>query len=215
MRSIIARLYLRYPRFFQLVLVLLLVGWCFLNHWLVETLLGKSYFTWYLKSGALIALGTAIFTQVWQGLDKHTGLISLNPLHYLGSALQLVGLPLIAIGTHLDSSKRTKPVIPIDLWLAIPFFLAAALGLLLWLILIVPIQYFVYLLCGAPARLILASGVQLRAGMDDTQLTVEEKMGSEPQKQSLNWDASLRDKPLGLTNAFVAFFLVIISFWIN
>jgi hypothetical protein len=63
--------------------------------------------------------------------------------------------------------------------------------------------------------LILASGVQLRAGMDDTQLTVEEKMGSEPQKQSLNWDASLRDKPLGLTNAFVAFFLVIISFWIN
>lgn len=78
-----------------------LVGVCLINYWLFRRLFGADYLKWYVNAGPFIGLATGAFATAWGELDNNTGLVSANPLDYIGACLQIAGLPMIAIGGHV------------------------------------------------------------------------------------------------------------------
>ena len=135
-----------------------IIGWVIVfmlaafNHWLFTTWFGITYLDWYLKNGALIGLVTAGVALTWGDMNKHTGLISAHPLVYLGACLQLVGIPLFVMGTHLRSNPdNRKPRSLFDALVTVLLVLIPTVVMLVWLVVVAPLQFFVYLICGGPA----------------------------------------------------------------
>src|ERR1043166_6016642 len=121
---------------------------CIVNVWVFRAFFDRSYIQWYSNAGPFIALATAAFGAAWGGLDKNPALVSANPLAYVGACLQVVGLPLIAVGAHLRSQNRLRPI-GVE---ALPVFvltLSLTVAMVAWLLFVVPAQYFLFLLVGA------------------------------------------------------------------
>jgi hypothetical protein len=81
---------------------------------------------------------------------------------------------------------------------------------IIWLVVIVPLQYFVYLICGAPARAFSHSQRQPIARLKGSQLEVKEISTNEKVPEGW-WSASLSQKPVAITNLFVALFFLIVK----
>ena len=191
-----------------LVIVLMLAAF---NHWLFTTWFGITYLDWYLKNGALIGLVTAGVALTWGDMNKHTGLISAHPLVYVGACLQLVGIPLLVMGTHLRSNPdNRKPRSLFDALVTVLLVLILTGGMLVWLVVVVPLQYFVYLICGAPARFFSQSTRRAIAQLKDGRLQVAE-IGQAEKVPDGWWDASIVSKPVPITNLFTALFFLILK----
>ena len=81
-----------------------------------------------------------------------------------------------------------------------------------WLLLIAPLQYFLFLACAAPSRLALSSSYLLHAKIEkDTFAYTEMKPVDANDKGA--WDAIMRDKPVTMANAFGAVVLFIIGYF--
>ncbi|WP_172328077.1 hypothetical protein [Mangrovicoccus sp. HB161399] len=163
---------------------------------------GQSYAQWYLASGALISLGLAAIGWAWPGWEANAGLISANPREFCGAALQVAGLPLRVMGTHLRSRNRGGPVGPLDRLLMIPWALLFAAAVLGWLMVIAPAQYFAFLVTGAPSRIALASRAEIRARFGAGRLEVEEGPAAAGSGGTGWWDASLRARPVSMALSF-------------
>jgi hypothetical protein len=195
---------------------------CALNFWIFRVFFGRNYLEWYANAGPIIALATVAFGSAWGGLDKNPALISTNPLNYLGAWLQVAGLPLMAIGTHVHSSNQPK-----SLGFEIPLALILMIALLVamggWLVLVVPAQYFLFLLVGSLSRIALSSSAHIKARMRSGQVSLSTYHGNPPAPTSpaeaggpirsddREWDASMRDEPFTLANAFGAVLLFVLS----
>jgi hypothetical protein len=107
-----------------------------------------------------VALSILLLELAWKNLEKNDGLVSADPLDYIGACLQLVGLPLFSIGIHLDRKTNTNKIINLDLIAFIVFGILATSTLFLWLIIIAPAQYFVNLFCAGPSIVINSSNAQ-------------------------------------------------------
>lgn len=177
-----------------LILLITVIG---LNYWGFVNFLGENYFQWYLSVGPFIGLAIAIIAAAFGNLEKHAGLISAHPLDYLGASLQACGLPIYVLGTHLKSSSS------FHLFPAIFLAVMATVAMIAWLILVVPLQYFVYLVCASPARVALRSSTSVIARFRGHKLELGEQSASAPLPEGW-WDASMRDRPVVLTNAFSA-----------
>jgi hypothetical protein len=180
-----------------------------LDNYLFARWLGLTHWQWYLANGSLISVVVAIFSIAWGDVNKHTGLIAAHPLDYLGSQLQLVGLPLLSLGTQFrsDPAAPSRPSL-LDVFLSIPVILLVLLFFLIYLLAVVPLQYFVFLACGAPARVTLESRRKLAARLEGGQVNTVEMMagGSEPVNW---WNAGMNQKPVTITTliaslAFIA-----------
>lgn len=181
------------------------------NHWLFATWFGLSYITWYLSAGAIIGLVSALAAMAWGDLDKHTGLISAHPLDYLGSCLQLAGLPLHALGSQFMRTRDDpKGASPFDKMLTIPLVLFLVAVIIVWSLVIAPLQYVVNLVCGAPARVFTRSERQSIARLNGTRLDVAE-IGRDEAIPEGWWSASLGRKPVATTNLFAALVFLIIK----
>jgi len=182
----------------------LLFAFVALDYWVFQGLLGEDYFRWYLGVGPFIGLATAIIAAAFGDLEKHTGLISAHPLDYLGASLQACGLPVYVLGTHLkpNSGKYSIPA----MFLAV----MATVAMVAWLILVVPLQYFVYLLCASPARAAARSSISVIARYRGHRLEFKEQSNTEKIPEGW-WDASMRNSPVVLTNAFSAAFLFLLN----
>lgn len=146
-----------------------------INALLFEQLLGRSYLRWYLEGSALIGILTSITMKLWADAETNVDLISAHPLVYLAACCVLAGVPLFAIGTLLRPRHGERQNL-LDLVLALPLLVAIGAALLLWLAVIVPPQYFVYLVCGAPARVAARAPVTTALTADaDGRLHVDEK----------------------------------------
>jgi hypothetical protein len=146
----------------------------------------------------------------WGDMEKHTGLISPHPFNYLGACLQLVGLPVYTLGTHLRSNKDEQRTLALfDLILIIPLLLVLVAAMVFWLVVIAPPQYFVYLISGAPARILSQSKRQPIAQLKGAQLAVTE-IGSSERIPEGWWSVSISQKPVAITNLFASllFFIV-------
>jgi hypothetical protein len=113
---------------------------------------GRDYWDFWLHSGPLIGLATAAFGLAWGGLDRNPGLVSADPLEYAGAALQVAGLPLIAFGGHMQRVSHQRPMPVRDTLLLIPLAIVFGVGIIGWLVLIAPAQYFAFLVAGAVAH---------------------------------------------------------------
>ena len=190
-----------------------LAGICFLNSFLFRKIFGLGwwgYFDWYVSAGPFIGLALVAFGAAWESLDKNTGLVSANPLAYIGSCMQLAGLPIEALGGHV----QTKRVNPWDRIVATPLIALFALACFAWLVLVAPPQYFLFLVCGAPSRVALSSGYRLHAELDGNILNPVDLKPEDP-KPERGWDASMSSKPVTIANAFGAAVLFIIGYFIS
>jgi len=193
-----------------------LVAICFLNRWIFRELFGLDYVRWYVDAGPMIALATAAFGAAWGDLDKNPSLVSANPYDFAGACLQVAGLPIDVFGAHLRSKNREVALSALDSLAGLPLivvFVVAAMG---WLLFVVPLQYFVFLICGAPSRIAMSSSVRVEARIAGGKLEIEEQPLRDPERDDW-WDAGMRDKPVTLTSAFSAAALFLIghawSYW--
>ena len=190
-----------------------LAGICFLNSFFFRKIFGlgwRGYFDWYVSAGPFIGLALVAFGAAWESLDKNTGLVSANPLAYIGSCLQLIGLPIEALGGHV----QTKRVDAWDRIVAQPLIALFALACVAWLVLVAPAQYFLFLVCGAPSRVALNSGYRLHAELDGNILKPLDLKPDDP-KPATGWDASMSNKPVTIANAFGAAVLFIIGYFVS
>jgi hypothetical protein len=201
------------PALYRLGALVLLGGLVVLSWWIFRAA-GHDYWTFWLKSGPVIGLATAAFGWAWGGLDRNPGLVSTDPLDYLGACLQVVGLPLDAFGGHLDHENHERPVAVTDTLLVIPLALVFLVAVLAWMVLIAPVQYFAFLVFGAPSRIALASRFRVYARLDGTRLHYRGGTALAPEAHRNDdgwWDASMRDRPVTVASAFMAAALLVID----
>jgi hypothetical protein len=163
-----------------------------------------SYVGWYLRNGAIISLVFAFVTVGWGDLNRFPGLISADPIEQLATMSTIYVLPQKSFVTLLGPSDsdvvraqhrewrvsyglkvprtsaiRSSVLAAIDRaehTIAVMFSAGLVLLCYLWIVAVFPLQYFVYLIAGAPARL------ALRASN-----TVAYKVADEPFSPKYDW----------------------------
>jgi hypothetical protein len=180
-----------------------------LNQWALQAIFDVSYVKWSLENGFIVtALASAAFAIVDR--DSNRNLISAHPALYLGTCMAFVAGPLLlATSTSLRRSEGRESSV-LDSFLAIPVALLLAVAGLLWLLLVVPIQYVVILVCGAPARLSAASEWRAVGHWKDGRYTVDEMSKAKPLPPGAV-DLSLGQKPVSVTNAIASIVLFGVS----
>jgi len=116
--------------------------------------------------------------------------------------IKLETSPFVLVATVLD-------LLP-DLAFGIPLLLLIAAALLVWLIIIAPIQYFVFLICGAPVRLLLRSNTRSIARISEKTLEVNHI----PREETVPtgwWDASFTSSPVSVTSLLAAILLFVLK----
>lgn len=182
------------------------------DHWLFSKWFGTAYWRWYLANGTLIGLITPIVFKAWGDLaDKHTGLLSPHPLVYLGSCFQVIGLPIYSLGTQIKDNQEASWF---DYLLTLVWVLILLVSILVWFVVVVPVQYVVYLVCGAPIRFMLSSNRIPIARFAGTWLHADEidKKETEPE----GWkNVSITKSPVSMTNVLAALLFGILRVFVN
>ena len=130
---------------------LALAAICVINSLIIKEVFSVSprrYLDWYVETGPLIAIALVAFGAAWKELDQNIGLVSANPRTYIIACSKLAGLPMFAFGGHLKFKGHNFW----DLLAGVPLiamFIVASFG---WLVLVAPLQYFLFLACAAPSE---------------------------------------------------------------
>lgn len=186
---------------------------CALAYLASQHLFNLNYFSWYIKSGPLITLAVAALGMVFGGFDEDPGFISRHPLEYVGSYCQAAGIVIFSMGSTVRSSARQASFI--DLLLSMPLAIILTLSIIAWLLLIVPFQYFLFLICGALSR---RSLLQTATTEFHQTSAIQKTEASQYNVKSFDkfWlDNGLRKKPFTLASAFSAILLQTISWLIG
>ena len=189
---------------------LALAAICVVNSLIIQKFFSvspKRYLEWYVAAGPFIGLALVAFGAAWDGLDKNVGLVSANPRTYIIACSKLAGLPMFALGGHLKSKGHNLW----DLLAGTPLIIMFIVASFAWLVLIAPLQYFLFLVCAAPSRIVLRSNYRLRAKVEGRILYYSELRPETPEPTT-GWDASMRDKPVLMANAFGVFVLFLIGY---
>jgi hypothetical protein len=88
----------------------------------------------------------------------------------------------------------------VDILLAMLFALAFVLATIAWLLLVVPAQYFVYLVTGAPARVACGSPTRTTVEIETTRTTIGEDLKSDPLPTGAT-ESGFTAKPVSFTAA--------------
>lgn len=167
-----------------------MVALIMVNYWLVHFFYVKAnYLKFYLNYGYLISLGFTLVTLIID-LDQNRDLISSHPFRYANACLHLIRVPLwMTVGAESKHDATGRPSPPeigpdspewntpaslfqsfmtiLDQFLSGFFSIIFILLVSIWLWLVAPLQYFVYLICGAPARVIGKSNRRIWSSHDD------------------------------------------------
>ncbi len=195
-------------------IVLLIAG-----NYLVFRALENDYLRWYVRNGATIGAITALLAIAWGELDKNTRLISPNPRYYVAACLIVVALPIIVLGNQLQSvgqlmQDRSKKLslaglaLLLDAILMLPFLLVLFGLLVLWFLVIVPIQYVLFSVCGSLPRALLQSPNRIVARQLEGFSFQTRQTGKEENVPDGWWDASLERRPVTLTALFSSLVLL-------
>lgn len=180
------------------------IGMTLFNTWFFGRWLGLSYIGWYLASGALIGLVSALIALAWGELNRHIGLISAHPLDYVASYIQLAGLPLSELDAQITSAPPARGMADhFDRTLASGLAGLLFAAIVLWIVIIVPAQYFVYLICGAPGRVFAASQRRIGAHVSERRLHTRVVEPGESLPAGW-WEANLASRPVTATGIFAA-----------
>ena len=190
------------------------------NYFLFSRLTDTSYFEWYLKGGPLISLSVAFIALVWNDLDANEKLVSADPANFLSGCYWVVTVIFVSMATNIGrslapmSTDRPMPSIPRLFWdtiVSIVIYLVLFILSILWLLVVAPLMYFIYLVAGAPVRMGLLNPVL------STQVTIEDhtKVVKEVSSDKIedkiedknSLDVSFTRKPVRLTATIAAILL--------
>jgi hypothetical protein len=137
------------------------------NYLLFDQLFDRNYFSWYIENGPLISVVFALISASID-LDAIPDLVSRHPLIYLAGQFHLRAMhsagwaaELSEIDEKYQSADWAHKVgeVTDEIFKAI-IWQILVLVLLAWLFVVVPIQYFAFLVCGSMARAALRSPSQ-------------------------------------------------------
>ncbi len=168
------------------------------NYWIFH-LFGEEYFRWYLVHGGAFALVFALISSAVD-LDRYDGLVAVAPGRYLAAWMDVVGSIFSWWSTSLGSTRRHTSA---DILPAAVIAVVVSLALIGWVIVIAPVQYLVTLLCGAPARLAIASDRKFVVTRSK-EMTVWSAMPVDDPTPEGATEIGFRTKPVTLTNAIAA-----------
>lgn len=186
------------------------------------------YLRWYLANGFVISLVFGFVTLAWGDLNKMTHLISAHPLEYAAAWLRLGGLPPTALATVLRPAGRPQPPdpasetadvpadaeVPTGLWvdglLTAFFAVSFVVACFAWLLVAVPLQYFIYLLTGAPAREAYTSRVRVWFRLTPMEFHIEEALKADRMPDNAT-ESGFFLKPVSFTAAITAAVLFAVS----
>jgi hypothetical protein len=213
-----------------IVSFLILIFLIALNEWLsLHFGFKEDYLQFYLNKGSLIGLVTAVVVISWGDLNKNIGLISPNPYTYLSACRRVIYLPLEVLSKGWNEVSEKWDIItkgikyggvafPLkDYWIFWDLLFGVLLGviivlsLLIWLVVVAPLQYFIFLLAGALPRIF---GIFLTekaiATLQNGRLIIEwiKKDKSIPEGW---WDASFSQKPVVVTAVISSLILWILK----
>ena len=158
----------------------LITGAVVLDWFLFSVVFKQNFFLWFLKNGSVINLATAFLALVWKDLRARIGLISSHPSAYFAACFQLIGVFIYSIGSTrnaqpkelpFDIGLNNRPSQILDNVFYTLLSLMMAVMCLAWLVVAAPINYFVTLIAGAPAR------QELRGKLAETAIC-EERRGT-------------------------------------
>ncbi|HEY0005021.1 MAG TPA: hypothetical protein VGB17_09445 [Pyrinomonadaceae bacterium] len=141
-----------------------------LNYWLFRYLFKTSYLRFYLRQGYLVSLALTILTLIIE-LDRNSDLISAHPFRYVAACLNLIKVPLqVVLRREAGQAASHEGEAQSSPWDTLLYLARSMMNILdqffsgffaiffilvvsIWLWFVAPLQYFVYLICGAPARI--------------------------------------------------------------
>lgn len=192
------------------------------NYLLFQAFAEVNYFLWYLSQGSFISLSTAFLSIVVNDLDRDTGLVSAHPGYYWAGCLWVLALVNYSVMTNFHSllhpvaegaNEDAENSIVGFLWDVFVGLVVTALLVvivLLWLVVVAPIQYFVFLVAGAPVRMgLLGKGVHaVHTEVHDSERQQTVQVLSESQEPTENaLDITFTRKPVTMTSAIAAILL--------
>ena len=189
---------------------LALAAICVINSLIIQEVFSVSprrYLDWYVEAGPFIGIAVVAFGAAWKELDSNIGLVSSNPRTYIIACSKLAGLPMFAFGGHLKTKRDNLW----DIVAGVPLIIMFIVASFAWLVLIAPLQYFLFLVCAAPSRIVLRSNYRLRAQIEDQMLYYSELRPETPEPTT-GWDASMRGKPVTMANGFGVAVLFLIGY---
>lgn len=197
-------------RVLLIVSVIYFPGMVAVDSWLFQTALGMSYVDWYIANGSLISVTASLFTVVWKNLNDNPGLIAADPRGFLAANMLLVGVQLQVIGHHLEDTGtrfRSHGASVSDLLDGVAGMVTALVmfvAMLAWVVAVVPLQYFIVVVAGAPARLALKLQAQGSPAGD--------RGGETPGGNDWKlWERNLLSAPVSMTNAVAALVILAIK----
>jgi len=142
----------------QLLAFFIIIGLILLNRWLFAALFDTDYLLWYINNGSLIGAGVTFVSLASEGFKKDVNAISANPGIYVAAYFKYLAIIYFDFGTYLRLNKGV--IFFFDIFLVLAWMTIIFGATLLWIIIVIPLQYFVFLLCGAPARMFHPAGYQ-------------------------------------------------------
>jgi hypothetical protein len=198
------------------VVLALMIGILAFNHWVFLQLFGVTHWRWYIENGVEISFVAAAMALVWKDLLEHMpALISAEPAVYGGAQCHLVGVCVQALGVQFHSAPgKPRNLGLFDAICGLPFILLLACLLAGRLLVVAPAQYFLVLVCGAPARILAKAPEKLVMWFEGSQL----RSGTVPRDQEVledRMEASFSERPVAVTNMFASMLLFILQFCIG
>lgn len=172
-----------------------------------RTVWNVDYLLWYLRNGAQISWVAAILGLFWGDVNKHVQLISARPLEYLRAYVLMLAGVFSSWGSIFGKRNPTAQakvtsyaLLDTSFSLLIAFIFTALM--VLWTLTAVPIQFFVFIVCGAPARLSLSSG--------EAFAIQEEAVNADEAKNF--WQSTIEKKPVSLTLGIAGMLIWLVQF---
>lgn len=121
-------------------------------NYLVFRIFDRDYFRWYLDHGAELALALTLVALAVD-LDQDPYLVAADPGKYLGGWFAIVGETVLSLSDVVEN----RGVGVLDTLSTVLYWLAFMAVSLCWMAVVAPLQYFITLVTGAPARAALLS----------------------------------------------------------
>jgi hypothetical protein len=193
----------------NLIILGLMLAILWFDQWVFQRAFQLTHWRWYLENGVEIAFVAAAVALVWNDFfESNAALISAEPAVYLAAHFHLIGVCVATLGVQLQSEPgKPRPIPLYEVLFGLPLVLALAGVLVGWLLVVVPAQYFVALICGAPARVMLRAPYHLVFWFEGGRLCSDKILKDQPVPDD-RFVASFSQKPVAVTNLFVSLALV-------
>jgi hypothetical protein len=171
-----------------------------------------NYFNWYVTNGSKLALALTIFSLAIN-LDDEPGLIAAHPTNYVSAWFTFFGQGFLWLANILKPNRTESSSIPFwDDLVTMVFGLVWTAAAFAWLAIVVPAQYCVNLVCGAPVRLTLAASHDVIIERLERKKPRTGRAWISRSAKRINVGLNVREKPVTATAAISAATLFALSF---